>query len=133
MKRSATQAVKPEQSGFAKFKTGMAKADRIIDLVGTWIFRLRKIVMAAPVIYYAIKLAAYNGAHLPEQVGIDLQVNGAFAHTISRQLAVMGPLALTGACLVFMFCSRRAMYSWAVSIFTLVLPILLLVSNLYPA
>ena len=66
MKRSGTQAVKPEQSGFDKLKTGMAKADHIIDLVGTWIFRLRKIVMAAPVVYYAIRLAAYNGSHLPD-------------------------------------------------------------------
>jgi len=46
---------------------------------------------------------------------------------------VMGPLALTGACLFLMFCSRKATYAWSISIFTLALPILLLVSNLYPA
>jgi hypothetical protein len=52
---------------------------------------------------------------------------------ISRTMAVNGPLMLTFGCLLMMFFSRKALYSWAISIFTLVLPILLLVSNLYPA
>ena len=52
---------------------------------------------------------------------------------ISRDMAVLGPLGLTVACLLLMFCSRKAMYPWAISIFTLVLPLLLLISNLYPA
>ena len=59
--------------------------------------------------------------------------NGIFAQTISRDLAVMGPLALTASCLVMMFLSRKALYPWAVSLFTLALPVLLLISNLYPA
>lgn len=89
--------------------------------------------MAAPVVYAAIRLASYNGQHLPEQVGLDLQSTGEFAMTVSRQLAVMGPLGLTAACLLLMFCSRKAMYPWAISIFTLALPALLLVSNVYPS
>lgn len=125
-------APKPEQSGFAKFKAGVSKVNHVIDLIGKWIFRLRKFVMAAPVVYYALKLAAYNSEHLPPQVGINLQSTGEFAQTISRQLAVVGPLGLTLACLVLMFCSRKAMYSWAISIFTLALPLLLLISNMYP-
>ena len=52
--------------------------------------------------------------------------------TIVGALAVMGPLGLTAACLLLMFCSRKAMYPWAISIFTLALPVLLLVSNVYP-
>ena len=125
-------APKPEQSGFAKFKTGVSKVNHVIDLIGTWFFRLRKFVMAAPVVYYALKLAAYNSQHLPPQVGINLQSTGEFAQTISRQMAVVGPLGLTLACLVLMFCSRKAMYSWSISIFTLALPLLLLISNMYP-
>ena len=73
------------------------------------------------------------GEHLPEQVGINLQATGEFATMISRTMAVNGPLMLTFGCLLMMFFSRKALYSWAISIFTLVLPILLLVSNLYPA
>ena len=52
---------------------------------------------------------------------------------ISRYLAVVGPLALTGGCLAMMFLSRKALYAWAVSVFSLALPVLLVVSNLYPA
>ena len=66
-------------------------------------------------------------------MGIDLQSTGEFAQTIGRELAVMGPLCLTLACLLLMFCSRKAMYAWAISIFTLTLPLLLLFSNTYPS
>ena len=125
-------APKPEQSGFSKFKAGVSQVNHVIDLIGTWIFRLRKFVMAAPVVYYALKLAAYNSKHLPPQVGINLQATGVFAQTVSRQIAVVGPLGLTLGCLLMMFCSRKAVYPWAISIFTLTLPLLLLVSNLYP-
>ena len=121
------------QTGFEKVKTVVGKINRVINLIGLWLYRLRKFVLAAPVVYYALKLAAYNREHLPEQVGINLQATGEFAQYISRNMAVMGPLALTLGCLILMFCSRKAMYSWAISIFTLALPVLLLVSNTYPA
>ena len=120
------------QTGFSKVKDVIGKINRIINLIGLWLFRLRKFVLAAPVVYYALKLAEYNRTHLPEQVGINLQSTGEFAQYISRNMAVMGPLALTGGCLVLMFCSRKAMYSWAISVFTLALPLLLLLSNMYP-
>lgn len=119
--------------GFEKVKSGVNTFNRVVNLIGLWLFRLRKFVMAAPVVYYALKLAAYNGEHLPEQVGINLQSSGEFAQMISRNMAVMGPLGLTVACLLLMFCSRKAMYPWAISIFTLALPLLLLFSNAYPA
>lgn len=120
------------RTGFSKVKDVIGKINRIINLIGLWLFRLRKFVLAAPVVYYALKLAEYNRTHLPEQVGINLQSTGEFAQYISRNMAVMGPLALTGGCLVLMFCSRKAMYSWAISVFTLALPLLLLLSNAYP-
>lgn len=120
------------QAGMEKTKAVVGKINRVINLIGLWLFRLRKFVLAAPVVYYALKLAAYNRDHLPEQVGINLQATGEFAQYISRNMAVMGPLALTCGCLVLMFCSRKAMYSWAISVFTLTLPLLLLLSNAYP-
>ena len=120
------------QTGFAKVKTVLGKINRVINLIGLWLFRLRKLVLAAPVVYYALKLAEYNREHLPEQVGINLQATGEFAQYISRNMAVMGPLALTGGCLILMFCSRKAMYSWSISVFTMALPLLLLFSNAYP-
>lgn len=105
----------------------------LISFIGSVLFRLRKLVMAAPVVYAALKLAFYNREHLPEQVGINIQSSGEFAQMITRDMAVMGPLGLTAACLLLMFCSRKAMYPWAISIFTLVLPLLILFTNLYPA
>ena len=109
------------------------KIKRIIGILVMLVYRLRSIFLAIPVAWYALKLAAYNSEHLPEEVGLNLLSTGAFAMTVSRELAVMGPLAVTAACLVLMATSRRALYPWAVSIFTLILPVLLLVSNLYPA
>ena len=130
--KKTVTAVKPV-SGFDKFKAVVGKVNHVINLIGVWLFRLRKIVLAAPVVYYAIQLAQYNREHLPEMVGINLQSTGEFAQMISRDMAVMGPFALTVGCLLLMFCSRKAMYSWAISIFTLALPVLLLLSNAYPA
>lgn len=122
-----------ELTGFEKCRAVVKKINSIINLIFVWLFRLRKPVMAAPVVYFALKLASYNSEHLPEQVGIDLQSTGEFAQTISRHFAVVGPLGLTLACLLLMFCSRKTVYPWAISIFTLALPLLLLLSNVYPA
>lgn len=105
----------------------------LISFIGSVLFRLRKLVMAAPVVFAALKLAFYNREHLPEQVGINIQSSGEFAQMITRDMAVMAPLGLTAACLLLMLCSRKAMYPWAISIFTLVLPLLILITNLYPA
>ena len=127
--------VQTEAQASAKEKRSktIEKINLWITFTGTLLFRLRKIVMAAPVVYFALKLASHNREVLPEQVGINLQSSGEFAQMISRDMAVMGPLGLTAACLLLMLCSRKAMYPWAISIFTLVLPLLILISNLYPA
>ena len=109
------------------------RINHYIGLIGTWGFHLRKIILAAPVVYYAIRLAAHNMEHLPEEVGINLLSNGEFAMYVARGMAVAGPLALTAACLLLMFCSRKALYPWAINVFTLALPVLILVSNIYPA
>lgn len=109
-----------------------AKIKKVIGLIVTWIYRLRGVLLAIPVVYAAVKLASYNMEHLPQIVGINLQASGAFADTITREFAVYGPLGVTAACLVLMLCSRKVMYPWAISVFTLVIPIILLLSNRYP-
>ena len=110
-----------------------AKIKRIIGVIVMCLYRLRKVFLSIPVIVWALRLAKHNMANLPEEVGINLQSTGEFAMMISRDMAVMSPLVLTGACLVLMFTSRKALYPWAVSIFTLALPILIFISNQYPA
>ena len=109
------------------------KIQKVIGLIVSVLYHIRKVVLAVPVGYYALKLAAYNGSHLPETVGLLLQADGSFTLTFARSLAVMGPLAVTAGCLAMMFLSRKALYAWAVSVFSLALPILVLISNLYPA
>ena len=126
-------AVNSAAAGEKNFKTTLAKINSLINFIGMLLFRLRKIVLAVPVVSIALKLALYNMEHLPEMVGINLQSSGAFEQMITRDMAVMGPLGLTAACLLLMFCSRKAMYPWAISMFTLVLPILILFTNIYPA
>lgn len=131
--QTAPQTETPsELSGFEKFKKGYRSFEHVIGILIMVVYRLRKIVMAAPVIYYALKLAAYNGSHLPEKVGLFLQNSGEFSMMIDRYAAVSGPLVLTFGCLFLMLFSRKAMYAWAISIFTLALPLLLLISNVYP-
>ena len=106
---------------------------RIIRGFFRWVYYLRSIFFAIPVVLGALYLASYNMENLPEQVGIDLQATGEYAFMISREMAVMAPLAVTGACLVLMIFSRRMIYPWLISIFTLVLPVLLLITNIFPA
>lgn len=97
-----------------------------------WMIKLRGVWLAIPVAVCAVLLAIYNEATLPAKVGIDLQVTGEYAKMVSREVAVFGPLALTAVCLVLMFCSRRVVYPWIISVFSLVLPILILITNIFP-
>jgi hypothetical protein len=106
--------------------------ERIVTVFGTlftWIFKLRKIFMALPVLYAAMELAKRNLEELPEVVGFDIQSTGEFAQMVSRDTAVYGPFALTVLCVVLMLMSRKTIYPWLISIFTLVLPLLIWVLN----
>lgn len=118
----------------AKKPTSTSRPSRgALDSALTIIYRLRKIIMALPVVFYAFKIAFYNGTHLPAEVGLFLQNNGDFLLMVDRNVAILFPLLVTFACLTLMMFSRKAMYAWTISIFTLALPLLLLVSNIYPS
>lgn len=120
---------KPEETK----KTGsFQKVWNVMRMIGNLIYRLRKIIMSIPVVYYAIVFGVYNAKYLPDRVGLVLQSNGEFAQTVSKGLAVMGPLGVTAACLLLMFCSRRTLYPWLISIMSLLLPMLILLLNNYP-
>lgn len=120
---------KPEET---KKSGSFQKVWNVMRMIGNLIYRLRKIIMSIPVVYYAIVFGMYNAKYLPDRVGLVLQSNGEFAQTVSRGLAVMGPLGVTAACLLLMFCSRRTLYPWLISIMSLLLPILILLLNNYP-
>lgn len=106
---------------------------RVIKGIIRWIFNLRGFFMAIPVALAALYLAAQNMARLPEEVGINLLATGEYQYLISRELAVLVPLVVTGGCLLMMWLSRRTIYPWIISIFTLVLPILIYITNVFPA
>jgi len=106
---------------------------RVIASICKWIFRLRGFFMAIPVALAALYLAAQNMSRLPEEVGINLLATGEYEYLISRGLAVMAPLVVTGVCLVMMLMSRRTIYPWIISIFSLVLPWLIWITNVFPA
>ena len=116
-----------------KFILVMKKIGNVLSTIGTWIMRLRKIILAIPVVYLAVSLALNNLKQLPEQVGITMLASGQYGIVVERQMAVWGPLGVTAACLLLMFCSRKTLYPWVISLFTLILPVFLLFMNSYPA
>lgn len=100
----------------------------VFKLIGSYILRMHKIIMAVPVMLAAVGLAMKAQSVLPEQVGFDLQPDGQYAQFLSRDLAVLGPLALTMVCLILMLLSRRTVYPWLISIFTLALPVFIMLT-----
>jgi hypothetical protein len=122
----------PEKPDLGNMDT-KSKVLEVIRILCLAIYRLRSLFLAIPVIFLSLRLATYNSEHLPLLVGLDLQTTGEFARTISRQTAVTMPLAITGGCLVLTICSRKPLYPWLISLFSLIIPVMLLFTNLYPA
>lgn len=111
----------------------LKKIKYVLVLASRWAYRLRSVLLAIPVATAAVVLALRNAVDLPARVGINLQASGEYALVVDRILAVMGPLAVTAVCLLLMFCSRRVVYPWLISLFSLVLPVLILITNTFPA
>lgn len=120
------------KSVLGKIRTVCGKIGNVIGMICSWIYRLRKLIMAAPVVYLAIRIALANMERLPEAVGLNLQTSGEFTIMVTRSYAVFGPLLVTAFCLMLMFCSRKTLFPWVISIFSLVLPYLIYLTNLYP-
>lgn len=116
---------------FVKLGEGVFWIGDNTGLIWSYIKKFHKIILAIPVAIAAVWLAVYSSSNLPEYVGVNLQQSGEYAQMVTREIAVMGPLAVTAACLLLMFCSRRTLYPWLISIFSLVLPLLLIVTNLF--
>lgn len=91
--------------------------------------KFRKVLLAIPVVILSIWMAIKSGSSLPEYVGIHLLETGEYALTVSRAVAVFGPVAITAFCLLMMFCSRKTFYPWLISLFTLILPLVLILTN----
>lgn len=97
-----------------------------------YVLKFRKVFLAIPVGVAAVILALRNMIKLPVLVGLDLQASGEFSIQLVREIAVLGPMAITAICLLLMFCSKRTLTPWLVSVFSLALPILILFTNTFP-
>ena len=106
---------------------------QVIKMTAKWAYQLRSVLLAIPVAVAAVALALRNMVSLPEEVGINLLATGEYQYLVGRGVAVMGPLAVTGVCLLLMFCSRRVLYPWLISLFSLILPVMVLLTNTYPS
>ena len=112
--------------------------------IGLYMYRLRSLLLAAPVAAAALLLALDMRERLPENVEITkITYNpeaadalfGFFelsATTISRDAAVFAPLLITAACLLMMMCSKRTLYPFMISIFSLCLPVVIWFFTVYP-
>ena len=124
---SAPEEKMPTNVGIALRKTG-----HILQVIGSWIYKLRSVLLALPVVAAAFLLAKENMEKLPELVGINMQTTGEFAMMIERDVAVFAPLIVTAACLLMMIISRKVLYPWLISVFSLVIPLLLWFTNIFP-
>ena len=124
-------AVQKWKEIWGKISFVFGKIEEVIGVICRCIFKLRKIFMAIPVVYLALKIASANMEQLPEAVGLNLQSTGEFALMVTREYAVYGPLGITAFCLILMFFSRKALFPWVISIFSLVLPYLIYFTNYY--
>lgn len=128
--QSFVEKVRP---GLEKTKVIMKKIGHILKEIGEWAYRLRSVLMTVPVIVAALILAVMNQTSLPDMVGINLLANGEYSQMIARETAVVVPVALTGACLACMLFSKRVLYPWLISIFSLALPIMIYITNVFMA
>ena len=116
-----------------KADKGLKKAKSIWKKAWPWIWQARKILLAIPVVYLMLYLARLNWNVLPDSVGIHLQNTGDYAQYISKQMAVYAPLGITGGCLAMMFVSRKTLYPWMICMFSMLLPLLILITNIFPS
>ena len=96
-----------------------------------FVTRMKKVVLAAPVAFAAVILAIQNLIRLPRLVGLFLQETGEYSFQIIRELAVLGPMAITAICLLLMFFSKRTLTPWLVSVFSLMVPVVILLTNTF--
>ncbi len=110
-----------------------SRAWELVKMVCRWLYNLRSLVLAIPVVVTAVFLAIRNTFVLPQLVGINLQATGEYAMMVDRGIAVLVPLLLTGVCVLLMFVSKRVVYPWLISVFSLAVPYLVWLTNIFPA
>lgn len=123
---------KKHESTFLKIED---RANRFADkclVAWDYMSKNKKLVLSAPIAVIAVILAIINLFSLPALVGIGMEGNGDYAFQMIREVAVIAPLLITAVCLLLMFASKRTLTPWMVSLFSLLLPIMILLTNTFP-
>ena len=112
--------------------------------IGLYMYRLRSLLLAAPIAAAALILAMDNRERLaptleitkitynPEAADALFGLFELGSATISRDTAVFGPAMITAACLLMMMCSKRTLYPFMISVFSLCLPLVIWFFSIYP-
>lgn len=136
-----TEKVRPGFQAAGKFFRSLGSS---LYTIGLYMYRMRSIILAAPLAAATAILAFLNMGRLPETVEItkiaintkaDDALFGFLALTpgqISRYTAVLGPVFITSACIVMMLCSKRTLFPFIIALFSLCLPMAIYFFNVYP-
>ncbi len=111
-----------------KCKTVKKKLHKFFSTV----YRFRGVILASIVVLFSIVLAIMSGSMLPDQVGIDLQSDGSFSMMVPKLVAILFPMLITLVSLLFVLVSKRTLYPFLISMFTLTIPMLILLTNVFP-
>lgn len=102
----------------AKVNSGAEKFKAVLK----WVIQLRSVALSIPVAVIAVILAVNNAATLTAGLSIGAGEN---IITIGRSVLIMGPLALTALSILMTLFSKKVIYPWLISIFTLLLPLVI--------
>ncbi len=118
-----------EKDGTQKVIAFFKKVGFVLGLTAKWAYKLRSLVLSIPVFVCAGALAIRNARLLPALVGVNMLANGEYQWFISRSAAVLIPFAITTVCLLLMLISKKTLYPWLISLFSLVLPLVVWLTN----
>lgn len=116
-----------------KLRKFFRRFGRTLRIIWIYIHKFRGILASIPVAIAAVVLALRNMELLPESVGVNLLSDGTYSMMVERPVAVWIPALVTLVCIFLTACSKRTLFPWMVSVLTLLVPLLLWVTNLYPA
>lgn len=118
-------------------KNGKSEEGDTITLILKWVYKLRGVFLAIPVVIAAIVLAITNMVKLPQQLAVYFPAIAGEEVVVKlleldKGTAVIVPFLITVVCLLMMFCSRRQVYPWLISVFSLALPVFFLFISIFP-
>lgn len=116
---------------------GEKKEKGTFGYICQWIYKLRTVILAIPVVLGAIILALYNAANLPEKLQLYFPASANKEVVVKmvemgKGTAIFVPLLVTAFCLLMMFCSKKVLYPWLISVFSLVLPLFFIFISVFP-